>query len=63
MSYNIDTTDVQNANDVTYLNVPFSKKDEAKKNGAYYDSNKKKWFTFNNSKCKNDLISNYGASV
>lgn len=31
----------------TYLNVPYSEKDEAKKLGARWDSGKKKWFAEN----------------
>jgi len=33
-----------------YLNIPFSKKDEIKKYGGMWDSNKKKWFVYENNK-------------
>lgn len=33
-----------NPDEVTYLNVPFSQKDEAKVLGARWDGNKKKWY-------------------
>ena len=32
------------SSDVTYLNVPFSEKDEAKSLGARWDKNVKKWY-------------------
>jgi len=42
-----------------YLNVPFVKKDEVKKEGAKWDPNKKKWYILENHPKKDDLLSNF----
>jgi ribonuclease HI len=42
-----------------YLNVPFTKKDEAKKEGAKWDPSKKKWYILENHPKKDELLSNF----
>jgi len=42
-----------------YLNVPFVKKDEVKKEGAKWDISKKKWYILENHPKKDELLSKY----
>jgi ribonuclease HI len=42
-----------------YLNVPFVKKDEAKKEGAKWDPTKKKWYILENHPKKDEFLSNF----
>jgi len=45
-----------------WLNVPFTKKDEAKKLGALWDAKKKKWYIYNdNTTNKNELIERFSS--
>ena len=46
-------------NDKIYLNVPFSKKDDAKKMGTKWDPKKKKWYIFSDNPQKKNLLSLY----
>jgi ribonuclease HI len=39
-----------------YLNVPYAKKEEAKKLGALWDNNSKKWFVYDHNKNKNQVL-------
>jgi ribonuclease HI len=43
-----------------YLNIPYSEKDEAKKLGAKWDSNKKKWFIDNKNKHRIQMMGRWG---
>lgn len=57
-----DPTIVKNDKEISskiYLNVKFSEKDEAKSLGARWDSNKKKWYTYDNNTNKDKLIQQY----
>jgi|LakMenE18May11ns_1017448.scaffolds.fasta_scaffold9933378_3 hypothetical protein len=42
-----------------YLNVPFDDKDDAKTHGAWYDAEKKAWFTWDDNPNKDILIELY----
>ena len=42
-----------------YLNVPYAKKDEAKKRGAKWDVIKKKWYTYDNNPDKQFLLEKF----
>jgi ribonuclease HI len=42
-----------------WLNVPFAKKDEAKKSGARWDASKKKWYIYDDNSSKNDLLNRF----
>ena len=42
-----------------YLNVPYTQKNNAKKLGALWDPNKKKWFVYENNKNKGNLIGRF----
>jgi ribonuclease HI len=45
-----------------YLNVPFTKKEEAKKLGAKWDIETKKWFVLETSLAKDKLLAAYGTT-
>jgi ribonuclease HI len=45
-----------------YLNVPFTKKEEAKKLGARWDMEVKKWFVLESSLAKDKLLAAYGTT-
>lgn len=53
-----DNSDLSKINDVKkiYLNVPYSKKEEAKELGARWNANIKKWYILDNNKNKNKLL-------
>lgn len=42
-----------------YLNVPYDDKDDAKEKGAWYDADKKAWFTWNDNPHKEILTELY----
>lgn len=48
-----------NSNSKIYLNVSFQEKDNAKAKGARWDAEKKKWYIFNNSQHKDELLKKY----
>uniref|UniRef100_A0A6C0HZD3 ribonuclease H n=1 Tax=viral metagenome TaxID=1070528 RepID=A0A6C0HZD3_9ZZZZ len=45
-----------------WLNVPFAKKDEAKKLGARWDAVKKKWYIYDDNSNKTELIERFSIS-
>lgn len=49
---------VDNINKI-YLNVPYSKKDDAKSKGARWDAKCKKWYIYDNNSNKKELIEIY----
>lgn len=54
-----DRYDTVNPIQKIYLNVPFVKKDEVKKEGAKWDASKKKWYILENHPKKDELLSKY----
>ena len=42
-----------------YLNIPYTQRNNAKKMGALWDPNKKKWFIYENNKNKGNLIGRF----
>lgn len=54
-----NNSDTVNPIQKIYLNVPFVKKDEVKKEGAKWDPNKKKWYVLDNHPKKDELLSTY----
>ena len=54
-----DRCDTVNPIQKVYLNVPFVKKDEVKKEGAKWDPLKKKWYILENHPKKDELLSNF----
>ena len=51
-----------NSNCVTFLNVPFARKDEAKTHGAKWNAERKKWYIPNDSLRKEKLIDLFGVA-
>jgi len=64
-----DTCPYQNRYDTVtpiqkiYLNVPFVKKDEVKKEGAKWDASKKKWYILENNPKKDELLSLFPINI
>ena len=46
----------KNKDKIIYLNIPYSKKDKAKKLGAFWDNNNKKWYCLDFSENKDELL-------
>jgi len=62
MSIGLDTCPYESSSKI-YLIVPFIKKDEIKKMGGMWDSNKKKWFIKENNSNKCVILENYKLDV